>query len=288
MKKIYKSLLTCFCLTAALTAGSMMTAWADESGPSGTVRIRGPITKTESQSLILDNQADVSYKGEIIINISDDTRILDAVTGFPVSFDQLKDGETVYAYIGPAMALSLPPMTNTSLILCNIPADYRVPEYLQTDQLTVNADGVSGSVTATNGTTYTIPAGTSIIPYLTRNMVYIQDLTKDRTFLLWSNNQNQASKIVIFPQSSTAGSDGSIKKQGWSQIDTHWFYYDASGNPATGWQLINGDWYYLDPATGIMLTGFLTLDGKTYYLQPDGRMLTKAKTFTPDESGVLH
>ena len=31
-----------------------------------------------------------------------------------------------------------------------------------------------------------------------------------------------------------------------------------------------------------MQTGFLTLDGKTYYLQENGKMLTKAKTFTPD------
>ena len=35
-------------------------------------------------------------------------------------------------------------------------------------------------------------------------------------------------------------------------------------------------------------TGFLTLDGKTYYLQENGKMLTKAKTFTPDADGVLH
>ncbi|WP_243008313.1 MULTISPECIES: hypothetical protein [Hungatella] len=37
-----------------------------------------------------------------------------------------------------------------------------------------------------------------------------------------------------------------------------------------------------------MQTGFLTVDGKTYYLQENGKMLTKAKTFTPDASGALH
>ena len=51
---------------------------------------------------------------------------------------------------------------------------------------------------------------------------------------------------------------------------------------------MDGLWYYMDPATGIMQTGFLTLDGKTYYLQEDGSMLTEPKVFTPDESGALH
>ena len=35
-----------------------------------------------------------------------------------------------------------------------------------------------------------------------------------------------------------------------------------------------------------MQTGFLTVDGKTYYLQENGKMLTKAKTFTPPTQAV--
>ncbi|MCI8454534.1 MAG: hypothetical protein HFE84_07960 [Lachnospiraceae bacterium] len=56
----------------------------------------------------------------------------------------------------------------------------------------------------------------------------------------------------------------------------------------TGWLLENGDWYYFSPETGVMQTGFLTLEGKTYYLTENGKMLTKQKTFVPDENGVLH
>ena len=48
------------------------------------------------------------------------------------------------------------------------------------------------------------------------------------------------------------------------------------------------DWFYLNPSTGIMETGFVTVDGRTYFLKEDGRMLTKATVFTPDENGALH
>lgn len=284
MKKLYKVLVSCFCLAAILTAGSPAITKAAQPAPANAVTVWGPVTKTASQSLSLNNQAPDSYTGEMIINISDQTRILDAVTGFPVAFDQIRDGETVYAYISQAMTMSLPPMTNASLILCNIPADYRVPQYLQTTSLTIRADGVSGSLTANDGVTYTIPADCQITPYLTRNIVTIQDLTEGATFLLWSDSQNRASKIMVFPGEPATDSI----KTGWSQIDGQWYYYDNTGNLFTGWLLDNGDWYYLNPADGKMQTGFLTLDGKTYYLQEDGRMLTKAKTFTPDESGALH
>lgn len=284
MRNIYKVLASCFCLAAILTAGSSTIAKAAQPAPANTVTVWGPVTKTASQSLSLNNQAPDSYTGEMIINISDQTRILDAVTGFPVSFDQIRDGETVYAYISQAMTMSLPPMTNASLILCNIPADYRVPQYLQTTSLTIQADGVSGSLTANDGITYTISADCQIIPYLTRNIVTIHDLTEGRTFLLWADSQNRASKIMVFPGDGTTD----LIKTGWAQIDGQWYYYDNTGNLFTGWLLDGGDWYYLNPADGMMQTGFLTLDGKTYYLQEDGRMLTKAKTFTPDESGALH
>lgn len=285
MKKTYKSLFSCFCVTAALAVSGLMTAQADSSAaPADTIRIYGPVTKTESDSLLMDNQSGLSYPGDIVLNLSDKTRILDAVTGYPVSLSDIENGETVYAYIGPAMTMSLPPMTNPSVIFCNIPEGFRVPEFLQTDILSVGADGISGSVTATNGTTYTIPADCQIIPYLTRNMVNIQDLANGRTFMLWADAENNASKIVIFP----AETDTGLLNTGWSLENNQWFYYGTDGTLSKGWLQDGSDWYYLDPSTGVMQTGFLTLEGRTYFLQEDGRMLTKARTFTPDANGALH
>lgn len=288
MKKLYKTLLSCLCLTAMISTGGPMTSHGSTHQSLEPVRVYGPITKTDNKTLSIDNQSGTSYAGEIRITISDRTRILDAVTGFPVAYDDLRDGETAYIYVGPAMTMSLPPMSNTSLILCNIPADYKVPEFLKVDTMTIASDGVSGTLTATNGNQYPIPADAQILPYLTRNIVRIQDLTQDRTCLLWSDAQNRATKVVLFPEGDGSDENQERVRTGWVQTGDGWNYYDENGALFTGWLQDGGSWYYLEPSTGIMRTGFLTLEGKTYYLQGDGKMLTKTKTFTPDSNGELH
>ena len=104
---------------------------------------------------------------------------------------------------------------------------------------------------------------------------------KGKKCLVWTQTgSNTAYKIVAFADSvNTDGSGEAAAPRGWSSQD---------GSLHKGWLNDNGNWYYLNPETGVMQTGFLTVDGKTYYLQENGKMLTKAKTFTPDASGALH
>lgn len=284
-KNLCKVLMSVFCLTAMLsTAGAIRPqAAAPQSSP---IRIYGPVTKDSSSSYLhINNVSGVSYPGDIRLALSDQTLILDAVTGLPTTYENIRDGETAYAYISEAMTLSLPPMTNASIVLVNTPADYKVPEYVTVDTLTLNADNTTGSIKATSGTTYTIGSGTQIIPYLTRQYIDIRGLTQGTACLVWSDSNNQASKIMVFPGDPSATPQPTT---GWVQRDNQWYYYDTNGNMFTGWLDDKGDWYYLDPSNGMMRTGFLTLEGKTYYLQDNGKMLTKAKTFTPDSNGVLH
>lgn len=285
MKKLHKTLLSALCLTAILSTGGAMRIHASlTTDLMNPIRISGPVTKTDGNYLTIDNTSGQSYPGEIRVSISEHTRILDAVNGYPVAYEDIKDGESAYIYIGSAMGMSLPPVANASMVLCQVPADFKVPEYLKVSSLELNADGVSGTLHTTTGTSYTIPADAQILPYLTRNIVRIQDLTKGKTCLLWSDDQNRATKIVIFPENAQEQPPVSE----WVQKDGSWYYYDEDGQMATGWLHESNQWYYLDPATGIMHTGFLTLEGKTYYMQENGSMLTKPKAFTPDENGVLH
>jgi len=63
---------------------------------------------------------------------------------------------------------------------------------------------------------------------------------------------------------------------------TDWFYFDANGKMATGWELIKDGWYYFDTTgnrVGAMRTGWLEFGGKKYYLLPSldtnyGKMAT--------------
>lgn len=92
------------------------------------VRIYGSASHMEDGRLSIDNRSGVSAEGEIILNISQEsTLILDAVSGTPLTLEDIQDGETIYAYIGPAMTMSLPPMTNAAIIL---PIFLRILRYL--------------------------------------------------------------------------------------------------------------------------------------------------------------
>ena len=177
-----------------------------------TVKFYGTVTRPEGSEgdQLLMNAAIEGVEGqqEVILNISEETLILDAVDGLPIKLEDIKDGDMVYSYMSPAMTASLPPQSFAYMILANIPADYRVPALEEVKKLTVNEDG-SAVVEAVSGTVYQVPADCELLPYLTRNMVAVQDLTEGVNFLVWSElgedgKEETASKIVIFQKGQLA------------------------------------------------------------------------------------
>lgn len=291
MTKSISSTLACLCAAALLTMGAPGVSQASSSRLD-PVRIWGPVTRTEAggediKILFLNNQSGLSFSGELQITVSNVyTRVLDATTGMPFPYENIRTGDTAYVYIGPALSSSLPPMANASLVLCNIPADYRVPDYLTVESLSWNASKTQASLTATNGSVYTIPSGCETIPYSSSNIVTIDDLTPGTSCLLWCNKDNLASRIINFSNPGVPIEQLPMDP-GWQKINNNWYYYKADGTMAHGWVMDNDKRYYLDLNSGVMHTGFLTLDGNTYYFTEDGSLLTDPMTFTPDENGVL-
>lgn len=171
-----------------------------EAAEMGLLRIWGQVTKVDQEynRIFLNNQSPNSMQGEMILNISaEQTRVLDAVDGLPVSLDDLEEGETIYAYISPVMTLSLPPITTPSMILCKIPSDFRVPAYVTVDGMEKQEDG-SYKLTASDGEAYVVPGDCTILPFLTRNMVYLDFVEKGNTCLVWQGTDNSVNKIVLF------------------------------------------------------------------------------------------
>ena len=167
----------------------------------GAVKIYGPVKHNEDGTLSIDNQSGLSTSGEIVLNVAKDmTYILDAVTGNPVQLEDIKDGDTVYAYIGPAMTMSLPPMTNATLIFANAPADFQVPDYVEVKSVVTDAKTSQSILTAADGTEYTLSADCNIFPYLTRNIVTLDDLSEGRSVVVWSGDENTATKIMVFAE----------------------------------------------------------------------------------------
>ncbi|MEY8338105.1 hypothetical protein AALB16_08765 [Lachnospiraceae bacterium 62-35] len=201
MKKSRFTIFTALCY-AMLTLGGSIVSFAqmDFTEP---VRIAGPASPEDGR-LVIDNQSNVSSAGDIVINLSEDTPILDSVNGFPMELKDIKKGDMVYAYLSPAMTMSLPPQTSAYMILAGVPEDFKVPDYLKIDSFTPSDKGYI--LKTVDGTSFTVPSDCAITPYLTRQLVRLEDLAKGRVCLLWSDDTNTAYKIVLFNENDDSSS----------------------------------------------------------------------------------
>ncbi len=298
MLKRFVSVAASIACAVMLMTGGTMVSMAEEREPLlEPVRFYGTVAEETENTILLNTE----QQGEIILHISDETRILGAVDGMPIDMEDVSVGESIYAYTSPAMTLSLPPQSHAILILADIPADFKVPSLERVDDLVKESEG-NYVVETVSGAEYTINKDTVTLPFLTRNMVGPESLTEGTQFLVWTTaaQPETATKIIIFAKGQLSGDNFSddddddtdspfeqISKDGWSKEDGNYYFY-KDGVKQTGWILDAGSWYYLDSDTGVMQTGFIEDDGKVYYLQEDGRMLTEPRTFTPDANGVLH
>lgn len=67
--------------------------------------------------------------------------------------------------------------------------------------------------------------------------------------------------------------DGSEAVSSWQLIMGKWYYFDAGGYAVSGWQQLDGRWYYFDE-NHAMVTGWVQVNDHWYYLAPDGNMKT--------------
>lgn len=162
--------------------------------------IYGPVLSVEDGQITIDNQSGNSSAGEVILTVSSETTtIVDGEQGLPAELSEIKAGDTIYAYIGPAMTMSLPPQTNAEFIICNVPADTKAPEYVKVKSMEENKDE-SWTLVSDAGMTYQIAADCPIQPYLTRQIVKLIDVVDGSHVLIWSDAQNQAQKLVLFAE----------------------------------------------------------------------------------------
>lgn len=171
----------------------------EETMIAETICVWGPVVSVEDGSIMIDNQSGISSAGEMVLQIAEETRVLDAENGFPVELSEIEEGEVIYANIGPAMTMSLPPQTTAEVIICEVPEDFKAPAYVQVVEMEQNKDD-SYELTASNGVTYQVAADCQILPFLTRNIVTLQDVTESSTVLVWSDAENQAERLVLFAE----------------------------------------------------------------------------------------
>lgn len=210
MKKYFRIMALLAC-TAALCVSALAAGTEDPADhayvPDPQYDVYwGTVTRQENGKLLVQKPGETAPTDGIVFWLREDTMILDAVTGEPVSAASVRDGSTVYAWTSgyTATTLSLPPQTIPEVLLVNIPADYRVPQY----DVIVRADGLTSvgipdrsgiSVTLSDGSVYQVWEDAKITPYLTRNRVTCQDLLPGTRVLIWADDAGQAERVLVFP-----------------------------------------------------------------------------------------
>lgn len=216
-----KRILQCLSLLLCAALLAVPAAAAEDDGREaparlGPVQAWGTVTWTGEDTFLLDRGERDDLSDAVVVHVGD-APYLDAVTGGTLNLDTLKDGDTVYAWVGPAMMLSMPPQATASLILGNIPADYAVPQFYEITSSTVTGEAAVLSV-AGSSDTLTVPATAQVLPYLTRNIVTLGDLIPGTRILVWSDTQGEPEKVLVFPYAYrgyvSVGEDGIVSVNG--------------------------------------------------------------------------
>ncbi|GBG11030.1 hypothetical protein PAT3040_05809 [Paenibacillus agaridevorans] len=172
------------------------------------VRVYGQAASIEENRITLENNNDNAEFPSIVLNIGENTRILNAVDGLPMKLEDIRENETLYAYVGPAMTMSLPPISNAELIIAGIPADFAVPTYAEIEGVKKGTDG-SVVLKTNQDVDFTITTDTTLIPFLTKNIITVDHLRPGSKVLVWSQavtedgkqaaDAGTANKVVAFP-----------------------------------------------------------------------------------------
>ncbi len=180
------------------TKGETEAEAGEEFDVNVPVKVWGTVTSVDENSLTVDNQSEVSTPGEMIVHVDpEQTVVVDAVNGLPVELSDVELGSFV-AYLGPAMTMSLPPQATARVVIVNIPEDAEAPEYI------VAAGGIEGTdeekiLESNDGQQYVLADDVTVEPYLTRNIVTLDDIGEGSRCLLWMDPSGDAvARIVLF------------------------------------------------------------------------------------------
>ena len=200
------SLILCAALLVLPAAAAETSGEEADSTRPGPVQVWGTLTWLDGGGLLVENSSEDAAYSEVILH-GESIICLDAVTGDPMDIQDLEDGDTVYAWVGPAMTMSLPPHATAILILGNIPADYAVPQFYEIVSVAPQATAAIypapamtwTEITATDGTTLKVTDEATLTPYLTKNIVRLEDLIPGTRILVWSDSQGEPEKVLVFP-----------------------------------------------------------------------------------------
>jgi len=258
MKKLFAILLTGMLAMSAF-APSVYGLQLIGGGPEGTQN--SPMIKTDEEgqkmlpleiygTIIEETETSITVKdplteSTVILNVSKDTYIVDAVTGIAATIKD-RTGDRIAAFYGPATTMSIPAQSNAVAIAVNLPENNFSPKFVIVEA--VNKVDNTLKITTNNGSLIiTIDSENPIAPYLTRNIVTLGHIEVGTELMVWYNmvamsfpGQTTSERTVVFGKRT--GANGS-----------------ATVFTNAGVAVINGEEINLEPAPYVNDQGVLML-----------------------------
>ena len=152
----------------------------------------GDITFNSNELLVDENGEYKDTTSEIILKTTANTPVLDGTTLAPVAMSEIDTAQPVYVWTAQAMTMSIPPQTAAQILIVNVPQDASAPMYVVAQQVDAKEDG-SIVITDQDGVTWRADADTEVTPYLTRNIVTLEDI-------------HEGTRLVVSQESDTSSS----------------------------------------------------------------------------------
>ena len=136
-----------------------------------------------SNEFTVDDKGNYSETtSEIVLNVADSTPILDGTTLAPVAMSDIDTSAPVYVWVAQAMTMSMPPQTAAQVIIVNVPEDASAPMYVIAQKVENTDGGII--ITDQDGVKWRADGDTEVMPYLTRNIVTLDDIKEGTRLVL--------------------------------------------------------------------------------------------------------
>ena len=200
MKKLLSVLLTLAALSAALCV-SAAAAKIDQISPT---RVWGKVSPWDGTGIFLKNGNLNDHLNEVVIHAGE-APVVDAATGLPLDLESVKEGDTLYAWIGPALTMSLPPQGSAKVIVGNVPADAKAPEYYELAGGGWKDPAGSSEIVFSywdeegESQDLPVPLDAEVTPWLTRQIIRLDDIRPGSQILVWRDGKDVVTKVLVFP-----------------------------------------------------------------------------------------
>lgn len=214
------SMLLAVSITAGSGAYAMMPSFANDSSVKPEIAICPPYEAQMLQGhasikeVLANGNLLVSVDGqEVVLKLNEETYLIHAKTGLPVSSKDFKAKDALYVYYSPVMTRSLPPQSNAIAVVTGVEKDKTFPRLFTVKEIVSEKDTEVRVLNTEGDLIVTLTKDTPVSPFKTKQMVNFSDVKVGTQIFVWYDivamsypGQTGATKAVILGQCEEAQS----------------------------------------------------------------------------------